>query len=624
MVKQEKLDIDIPSFGYQTNESLSDIDSNVVDLSSWFTNKPTRQTSSIPDIGSETVDLSQWFSEPKQPQSETSESEWEELDQQSNDEEDLSTLNYEYTTLLQKMIFSLPTCRGTCFMCTEDTTLYTCRTCKQGIGCKSCLTTLTSRQDCCPLCRVEFSYGKRVRKAPSRFTYDAEHTVVDDFTDTEDNESVTDDADIYKMSEDDEDDGDESMGSFIDEADMSNYWNSEDEDYEPGGEAGSDADTGEEDVQMDDDKVPFETENEFVRCLMDASLSKSDYPIVNKRKILQLHPEGQHIRLTRYYKSSVRYYVDYEVILHSAKYNYKTYKYNLVVWDPRKNKASIQETNLGDGFKTSFVALYRHTEFTEEQKTACQGVIDADAALPKKDRKFFGDYWMHSANGFTIHGALVSREDIESALDCVNIEGLPLEPATVEKLAQLKYVVNNLKQKAKLKVPGGTRHIALELFSGTGSVGKVLDYIPDCFTVSVDISPNTDGYKPTVVSDILKLDYKAMDLVPTIIWASPPCQSYSVAAGGKHRTKDDMRPKTPEGVLGLKLLNKTVEIIQHFLGLNPSMKYYLENPDGLMKYEPILTTLTGHMKMVSYCKYGFDYRKNTCIYGQMITDGVLR
>lgn len=169
-------------------------------------------------------------------------------------------------------------------MCTEDTTLYTCRTCKQGIGCKSCLTTLTSRQDCCPLCRVEFSYGKRVRKAPSRFTYDAEHTVVDDFTDTEDNESVTDDADIYKMSEDDEDDGDESMGSFIDEADMSNYWNSEDEDYEPGGEAGSDADTGEEDVQMDDDKVPFETENEFVRRLMDASLSKSDYPFVNKKK----------------------------------------------------------------------------------------------------------------------------------------------------------------------------------------------------------------------------------------------------------------------------------------------------------------------------------------------------
>jgi hypothetical protein len=87
-------------------------------------------------------------------------------------------------------------------------------------------------------------------------------------------------------------------------------------------------------------------------------------------------------------------------------------------------------------------------------------------------------------------------------------------------------------------------------------------------------------------------------------------------AAGKHRTKANMKPKTPEAELGLKLLIRTVTIINYFHQKNPNLLFYIENPaTGLMKYEPILHDLPDHkMQVVSYCKYGFTYQKATAIW----------
>ena len=65
----------------------------------------------------------------------------------------------------------------------------------------------------------------------------------------------------------------------------------------------------------------------------------------------------------------------------------------------------------------------------------------------------------------------------------------------------------------------------LELFSGTGSVGKVAEQITNCRVISVDINQTTAGYKPTLVCDILDLDYTRLGFVPDIIWArsAQPC-----------------------------------------------------------------------------------------------------
>eukprot|EP01050_Picozoa_sp_SAG11_P007344 SAG11_NODE_610_length_8221_cov_4.801650_2_plen_74_part_00 len=60
---------------------------------------------------------------------------------------------------------------------------------------------------------------------------------------------------------------------------------------------------------------------------------------------------------------------------------------------------------------------------------------------------------------------------------------------------------------------------------------------------------------------------------------------------GKHRTKDNMKPKTPEGKLGDKILKKTVGAINILMSKNPRMKWYMENPVGLMRYSPFLNDL---------------------------------
>jgi hypothetical protein len=55
------------------------------------------------------------------------------------------------------------------------------------------------------------------------------------------------------------------------------------------------------------------------------------------------------------------------------------------------------------------------------------------------------------------------------------------------------------------------------------------------------------------------------------------------------------------------LVRRTREIIQYF---NPS-RWVIENPVGLLRHQPIMDDLSHLRKTVSYCRYGFPYRKNT-------------
>ena len=98
----------------------------------------------------------------------------------------------------------------------------------------------------------------------------------------------------------------------------------------------------------------------------------------------------------------------------------------------------------------------------------------------------------------------------------------------------------------------------LELFSGSGSVGKVARDL-GFNVISLDLK-NAD-----INIDILKWDYKQFDRNHfDFIWSSPPCTEYSVA-------------KT-RGIRNIEYANsivlKTIEINKYF---NP--KYFvIENP----------------------------------------------
>ena len=114
--------------------------------------------------------------------------------------------------------------------------------------------------------------------------------------------------------------------------------------------------------------------------------------------------------------------------------------------------------------------------------------------------------------------------------------------------------------------------VLLELFSGTGSVGRSFR-ARGWEVFSVDIDANA---KPTLVANVLDLQWDALPPIVDCIWASPPCTHYSRA-----RTK----AKTPRDLEGSDaIVQKVLDIldfIHHLLLVHgKSRKWVVERAGG--------------------------------------------
>ena len=105
----------------------------------------------------------------------------------------------------------------------------------------------------------------------------------------------------------------------------------------------------------------------------------------------------------------------------------------------------------------------------------------------------------------------------------------------------------------------------LELFCGTKSVGNV--FKQDGYdVVSLDYNAEFDA---THTADILTWDYTqyAPDYFD-VIWASPDCTTWSIATGGKYRTKAEIygikNKRYEKSVVGNKMVNRVIEILKYF------------------------------------------------------------
>ena len=98
------------------------------------------------------------------------------------------------------------------------------------------------------------------------------------------------------------------------------------------------------------------------------------------------------------------------------------------------------------------------------------------------------------------------------------------------------------------------------------------------------------------VTDILDFDMSMVPFKPDIIWASPPCTTFSIASCGHHWTPDK-QPKTEACRKGIAIAKKTLEIINYF---NPEF-YFIENPRGLLRKMDFMQNIP--RTTISYCQY---------------------
>lgn len=147
----------------------------------------------------------------------------------------------------------------------------------------------------------------------------------------------------------------------------------------------------------------------------------------------------------------------------------------------------------------------------------------------------------------------------------------------------------------------------LELFAGSRSVGKNAEALG--FEVfSVDWEP-FEGID--LVIDVEELDILFLPFLPDVIWASPDCATYSVAACSTHR-KNSIEPKTEYAKKCDRVNLHFIELIKKIIEIKPDTVFFIENPRGMLRKMPFMQDFKRHT--VWYCKYGDTRAKPTDIW----------
>ena len=151
----------------------------------------------------------------------------------------------------------------------------------------------------------------------------------------------------------------------------------------------------------------------------------------------------------------------------------------------------------------------------------------------------------------------------------------------------------------------------LELFAGKRCIGKAFDkHAHQVYSVEWNKElPGIHLYAD--ISTVTASQIIENFGVPDVIWASPDCTSYSIAAISHHRTKE------PDGNLApvseyAKFCDKVnTHVIQLIHELNPKV-FFIENPRGGMRKMRFMQGIPRYT--VTYCQYGDTRMKPTDIF----------
>lgn len=151
----------------------------------------------------------------------------------------------------------------------------------------------------------------------------------------------------------------------------------------------------------------------------------------------------------------------------------------------------------------------------------------------------------------------------------------------------------------------------LELFAGTRSIGKAFERKGH---KTFSIEWNKDFENITLYEDINNITAKDIIKlcggVPDVIWASPDCTTYSIAAISHHRKYENgvLLPKSEYAKFCDKTNKHVLDLIQE---LKPKY-YFIENPRGCLRKMDFMKGL--YRYTVTYCQYGDKRMKPTDIW----------
>jgi hypothetical protein len=160
----------------------------------------------------------------------------------------------------------------------------------------------------------------------------------------------------------------------------------------------------------------------------------------------------------------------------------------------------------------------------------------------------------------------------------------------------------------------------LELFAGSRSFSNVAEELGHQ-TFSTDVEPFDKIDQICDIFDFTR-EHNIDNLIkefgkPDVVWASPPCTTFSVASIGHHWTGGNKAyiPKTKQAKLGVYMVYETLKLIKN---LKPKY-FYIENPRGLLRKLPVMTSRfalndISNRNTVWYCQYGDSRAKPTDIW----------
>lgn len=151
----------------------------------------------------------------------------------------------------------------------------------------------------------------------------------------------------------------------------------------------------------------------------------------------------------------------------------------------------------------------------------------------------------------------------------------------------------------------------LELFAGTRSIGKAFEE-QGHEVYSVEWDKKHENINLYIDINDLTAEYILENFgKPDVIWASPDCTSYSIAAISHHRTKEEYGNLAPKSDYAKFCDGVNIHVLNLIKELNPKY-WFIENPRGGMRKMNFMKDLPRYT--VTYCQYGDTRMKPTDIW----------